>query len=389
LEYNKKKSPDHRNEGKKEITLKVLILYTPTSGLSVTAQPETRFTVMANALKLGGVQAKCLPAGTDQQLMRHLEQESPDLVFSAAYYTTGSPTSRQNIHALLDRLGYPYIGSSHQALELVISKAALKKQWQQCAVQTPSFILLKKSDNPCSDHFVKFFSITDYPYIVKPAKEGNSRGIDEDSIMFDRSALIHQTANMLSLFGDVLVESYLGNERDFREFTVAMIGSPTGDLILPAEIRLRRPRKQRVVTTQDKEEHNTIAVPLPDSPFRAKLCAFARQAFQAAGVRDYARCDILQAGGKLYAIEINGQPMVPDMWFGACAQGAGLDTSQYLNAIFLTGLTRLIQEGQELSIPQAMVDMLPARITKGLLPPRIEPFDSQNHSNKQSEMGHR
>jgi D-alanine-D-alanine ligase-like ATP-grasp enzyme len=369
--------------------LQVLILFSPTPGLDGAPHPDDRFAIMGNALELGGVQAHCFPVGSDQQLIRRLEQERPDLIFSAAYYTNGSSISRQNVHVLLERLGYPYIGSNAKTLELVIAKASLKKQWQRCCVQTPVYVHVKKSDNGCPNNLEQLHSLADFPYIIKPAKEGNSRGIDEDSIVFDRSALIHQTALTLSLFGDVLVERYLGNEGDIREFTVAMIGSPTGDLILPAEIRLRRPRKQRVVTTQDKEEHNTIAVPLPDSPFRAKLCAFARKAFQAAGVRDYARCDILQAGGKLYAIEINGQPMVPDMWFGACAQGAGLDTSQYLNAIFLAGLTRLNQEGQELSIPQAMVDMLPSRISKGLLPPQIEPFDSQNHFNKQSEMGHR
>ena len=334
---------------------------------------------MENALELGGVQAHCFPVGPDQQLIRRLEQERPDLVFSAAYYTNGSSISRQNVHALLERLGYPYIGSDAKTLELVIAKASLKKQWQRCCVQTPAYIHVKKSDNGCPNNLEQLHSLADFPYIIKPAKEGNSRGIDEDSIVFDRSALVRQTIQKLSVFGEVLVERYLGSEGDVREFTVAMIGSPEGDLVMPAEIRLKQPRKRRVITTQDKEGHNTLAVPVTDSPFRAQLCAFARKAFQAAGVRDYARCDILQAGGKLHALEINGQPMVPDAWFGACAQGAGLNTHQYLNAIFLVGIARLIREGHELLIPQPMVDMLPARISKSLFSRRKEQLDRKNH----------
>jgi hypothetical protein len=48
--------------------------------------------------------------------------------------------------------------------------------------------------------------------------------------------------------------------------------------------------------------------------------------------------------GKIYAIEINGQPMVPDRWFAACARTKNLDDDQYLNAIFWAGLVRTARQ---------------------------------------------
>jgi len=81
-------------------------------------------------------------------------------------------------------------------------------------------------------------------------------------------------------------------------------------------------------------------VPVNDPILRCELIAFASQAFLSAGVQDYARCDILAAEGRYYAIEINGQPMLPDKWFDACAAGAGLTQAAYLQAILNSALNR-------------------------------------------------
>jgi len=76
-----------------------------------------------------------------------------------------------------------------------------------------------------------------------------------------------------------------------------------------------------------------------------ELCELTIRAFHVAEVRDYSRLDVIYAGGKFYAIEINGQPMVTDKWFEACARGVGLDEAQSLNAIFLSGIARNLREG--------------------------------------------
>ncbi|MBP6086934.1 MAG: hypothetical protein KA449_01865, partial [Pelolinea sp.] len=78
---------------------------------------------------------------------------------------------------------------------------------------------------------------------------------------------------------------------------------------------------------------------------------------------DYARLDVMHVNGKFYAIEINGQPMIPDKWFEACAQGVGLNKTQYLNAIFFAGIQRNIHAGyHHLKVPEMLNKLLPEEI---------------------------
>ena len=87
----------------------------------------------------------------------------------------------------------------------------------------------------------------------------------------------------------------------------------------------------------------------------------------AAGARDYARCDVILEGGVLEAIELNGQPMVPDSWFEACAADAGLDAAQYLRAIVFAGMARVSREGQAfVGMPAQLAASLPAAVMKRL-----------------------
>jgi len=96
-------------------------------------------------------------------------------------------------------------------------------------------------------------------------------------------------------------------------------------ILMPCEIVFKVPKPLRIITTRDKDEHRTRAIPVDDLELCEELCELTIRAFHVAGVRDYSRLDVIYAGGKFDAIEINGQSMVPDMWFEACARGVGLD----------------------------------------------------------------
>jgi len=163
--------------------------------------------------------------------------------------------------------------------------------------------------------------------------------------VYSEDRLVTKAKALLKFYNQILVERYLGAAPDFREYTIALIGNGQRSLLLPARIKLKVMHKPRIVTTQDKDRHNTFAIPMRKPEIRDRLVAFGRQAFASVGVRDYARLDVMYANGKFYAIEINGQPMIPDKWFEACAQGVGLNTAQYINAIFFAGLQRNIHAG--------------------------------------------
>jgi D-alanine-D-alanine ligase-like ATP-grasp enzyme len=184
-------------------------------------------------------------------------------------------------------------------------------------------------------------------------------------VVRDAVSLRRKVEETVEHFEYALVERFLGDDPALREFTVALIGSGPSTLVMPAEILLSVPKRTRVITTADKDGHRTEARQVEESSLREGVARLAKKAFAAAGVRDYSRCDILLAGGELYAIEINGQPMVPDPWFEACAEGAGLDGDAYLGAIFLAAILRIDREtgadagGAPIGIPDAMRDLIP------------------------------
>jgi D-alanine-D-alanine ligase-like ATP-grasp enzyme len=346
------------------VIVKALIMSNPNKERLL--EDKRRFTDMITQLKKGGVEAKHAFIRLYDQLVGVLDQEKPDIVFPAAYYVQKPDGEKINIAYKLDEMHKPYIGSDSATLELVLSKSALKARWKQKQVLTPEFCTVHREEN-FSEKVSSLLESTPFPYIIKPDKEGNSRGLDESSIVFNRESLRLKGEKLLRSYDQILIEKYLGEASDIREYTIALIGHNKHMLIMPTRIMLKVKHKNRIITTRDKDTHNTIAKPVLDLSLRAQLTDFARKAFKVSRVRDYARLDVMLTGGLLYAIEINGQPMVPDKWFEACAKGAGLSKSQYLNAIFFAGIQRCKEEGYpHLQVPDEMIKLLPEAARKVL-----------------------
>jgi len=320
---------------------RLLILSDASTDQKRTAEDLERFGRFVRALAAKGLTAEHRFTPDEDSLRGILAGTVPDLVFSASLLCAPGPRGRVQVHALLEELGTPYVGSDPAVLELAIDKAALKERWQAAGVRTPAFIRVDGADD--RGGIASRAAELGFPCIVKPDREGNSRGIGEDSVVRGMPALVSKVEETVRVFGSALVERFLGDAPDCREFTVAMIGSGDEMTAMPAEIVLVAPKAVRLVTNEDKDGHRTKALPIADTRLRAEVERFALAAFRAAGVRDYARCDLIMVGGELYAIEINGQPMVPDLWFEACAAGAGgdgFDEAGYLNAIVRSALQR-------------------------------------------------
>ncbi len=331
-----------------------------------------RFASLARALARGGLEAEHAFAGDEAALGALLAATKPDLAFSAALMSAPEagaasgpgPRGRRNMHELLEEAGVPYVGSEPAVLELAIDKAALKERWREAGVASPAFLSLHPGE-ALDEARARALG---FPCIVKPSREGNSRGLGEDSVVRDLPSLRKRVEAAARDYGAVLVERFLGDFPDIREFTAALLGSGPGALVLPVEIKLSSAKAVRLVTTEDKDGHRTAALPIDDAALRARVAAFARRAFAAAGTRDYARCDLLLAGGEIQAIEINGQPMLPDLWFEACCATAGLGAEAYPNAVFLAALARLARSPGTAfpRIPDAMRDIVPAPVYEAL-----------------------
>jgi D-alanine-D-alanine ligase-like ATP-grasp enzyme len=344
--------------------LKALVLCTGNHARG-TPQQVRRFAPLIAAAGKAGIDSNLRCVKTVEDLFATLRADKPHLVFSTIYHVLDHAGFQRNIHALLDEISIPYIGSHEKALELVLSKTALKRVWLKKGVETPNFLEIGPGEVGGKDLAKKLSGLRRYPYILKPILLGNSRGITKRSIVRDLRTLQAMIPGYVALYGQVFLEEFLGNEPGLREFTVAMVGEGRRMLLMPAEIVFKKPSFPRLVTTRDKDGHRTRAMPVGDQDLRKELLPFAHKVFLSGRVRDYARCDILQVRDTFYAIEINGQPMVPDLWFENCAKDAGLDENQYIQAIFLAGIARNIQKGMKhIFIPTALKNALPPAIVK-------------------------
>jgi D-alanine-D-alanine ligase len=304
-----------------------------------------RFAEMSESLAKAGFLVQYHPVKSMQDLKKQITDFSPDLIYSAEYYLPDGIKSLTSVHAYLEDAEIPFVGSSQMILERVIAKSEIKETWKFYNIPTPAFCRIT-SNLAAGRVLVGFSQNASFPFILKPDKEGNSRGLDESSIVYDKTSLYSKLNEMLNLYDEVLIEEFYGDDPGLREFTVAMIGSEGHRLLMPAEILLKEKKEHRIITTADKELHRTKALPVEDAELHEMLTSFAREAFDVAEVRDYARCDILMKGKKLFALEINGLPMVPDKWFEVCAAGAGLDIDEYLTAIIMAGVVRNIRSGK-------------------------------------------
>lgn len=327
-------------------------------------QDIEHFSKLISALNQVGISSKYCLIQSNLDVQDFLQKETPDIVFCADMYVQKNGNEKINLHSFLDEMQVAYIGSTPSVLELVISKSKLKKRWQEYGVSTPPFFIIHKND----DKEPIFLQATSFPYILKPDCEGNSRGLDESSIVFDLPALRKKTDELLEIFDSILMEKFLDTSAGIREFTVALIGNQNHRLLMPAEITLKHSKEIRIITTKDKDCHNTLATPITDQELREKLINFSAKAFDASGVRDYSRCDLILWNGQLFAIEINGQPMIPDKWFEMCARGSAMDNEQYIHAIFLAGIVRNIKQGKvNLEVPDRLIHNLPMEILRTLI----------------------
>jgi D-alanine-D-alanine ligase-like ATP-grasp enzyme len=326
---------------------------------------RARLASMGPALRKAGFDFSLEEVGDREELVGAIRRHGPDLAL-CSFFRFGLGGPRRDAHEALQRERVPFVGSPSAALELALSKSRLKRLFEERGIRTPGYFRVRRTRTGAIAGLRLIGAARDYPYIVKPDCENENRGITPRSIAFDKDALVSSVEAALEEYDELIVEHFHGGA-ETREYTVAMIGNGAGALMMPAEIRLRDPRPIRVVTRVDRERNLTQALPIVDFPRRARIAAFARAIFEASGVRDYARCDLIEEEGRLYALEVNGQPRLPDPWFEACSSGGGLDSEQYLAAVALAALHRHRSAGPgRLGIPSALRAMLPPAVFERL-----------------------
>lgn len=241
-----------------------------------------------------------------------LVAKKPDLVVLGMKLVLLDPTKEYDdspkiwLSTYLEEHGISYTGSDTAALNLEFDKHDAKQSVIDAGLRSASFFIANIG-SALQAHTLAF------PLFVKPTNRGDSKGIDEFSVVYNNTDLEAKVRSIHSeLSSNALIEEYLPG----REFSVAVIRQPGTDNLTAMPIEIVAPADHKghsFLSEAVKEADVEKVIGVHDTGLRSKLNALAIGVFQALGSRDYGRIDMrLDAQGEPSFIEANLMPGLSD-----------------------------------------------------------------------------
>jgi len=246
----------------------------------------------------------CISLVADDNIINQLKAENVDLVFNLCNGIQGTSKLAQ-LPALLEFANIPYTGSSILGHTLAINKIYSSSIFKATNIPTPKFIPIY--------HVNQFNSLEiEFPILVKPSDEGSSRGIHQDSLVFDMDSLIKKVSEELQIYNPpIMLNEYI----EGREFSIGIIGNGEDITVLTIqEVDLSNLPDgfKKFYSFEVKAYHKDKTVyhipPKLTEEESELLINTAKKAYRVLGLRDYARVDIILKDGVGYVLEINSLP---------------------------------------------------------------------------------
>jgi D-alanine-D-alanine ligase len=255
----------------------------------------------------------------------------PDLVFTGIKYVifdeVGITKNREDkiwISEYFDNAGINYTGSGKEAIELEFSKDAAKKRVAAFGINTASYFVAKPGMYKTADELPVTF-----PLFIKPLREGDGKGIGNDSIVYNFESYQKKIQNIYTLYKQsALVEKFISG----REFTVSIFDSDSNvePIAMPVEIIVSDKNSgNKILGYNIKNENREKVIAIDDKDIYQSVVAIAKNAFIALGARDYGRIDIIMDDKDgPYFLEAN---LVP----GMTQRPSNIDCSYFPRACFI------------------------------------------------------
>lgn len=198
----------------------------------------------------------------------------------------------------LDLLNLPYTGPTVNLYDP--PKPLMKYVAYLAGVKTPASVEI----NTIQGIAAALEKLT-FPMFIKPAKAGDSLGIDEHSLVNTADGLKSKVRHLLDEYPEILVEEYI----EGREFTVLVAANKHSGkckVYKPVEYVFPEGRAFKTYALKTSELHPDCNVPCNDPAIETLLKAAAEQIFIAFGGVGYARLDFrMDKSNQLYFLEIN------------------------------------------------------------------------------------
>lgn len=257
-----------------------------------------------------------------------------DLVFNIAEGLSGDARESQ-IPLFCEMLGIPYTHSSPTVHAIKLDK------------EFTEYLIKGAGLSKVPGH-------SEFPLMVKPNKEGSSKGIMDANVVRNQNEL-EERIKVLNekIGGEVLVEEYI----DGREFTVSVLGNENPEVLPIVEQKFDfLPKGMNKIASyelkwfyEDSLKNIEEAYDCPakiDAELEKKLKDTSIAIYKFLGVRDCARLDYrLDEKGDLYFLEINTLPGInPDpnviSYFPLSARKAGMSYKDLIGKIILLASKR-------------------------------------------------
>jgi len=255
-----------------------------------------------------------------------------DLIIDHTDTFRGSGLYRPLTRLLLEAQGAKIVGSGSSALTLADNKAATKARLAESGIPTPPGVVLSAKD----EELPKWLTP---PYVIKPAHEHMSRGLHLAQTQEEARSKL---TGILERFGQpVIVETFIPG----REIAVSILEGPDGPEVLPPLEWLIGGRgmftQAYKMTEPGPERDDAVRAELTEREL-SELRGLACRAFQALGLRDYARFDLrLSPGGSFFFLEANATPSLePLEAFSLSARWSGLSYATLVERILSSALRR-------------------------------------------------
>ena len=198
----------------------------------------------------------------------------------------------------LDLLNLPYTGPSVSLYDP--PKPLMKYVAYLAGVDTPASVEVKAIQG-----IQEAIEKLTFPMFIKPAKAGDSLGIDEHSLVNTPMELQSKVQDLLKDYPEILVEQYIAG----REFTALVAADKEGRtcrVFKPIEYIFPVGRTFKTYALKTSELHPDCNVPVRDQHIENLIKSATQQIFVAFGGVGYARLDFrMDNNGKLYFLEIN------------------------------------------------------------------------------------
>jgi len=246
--------------------------------------------------------------------------KNPDLVISGIKYLGFCEESikRNSSNKIwftdfLDDNHIKYMGSSRLALEFEYDKSKAKERVGNCGLKTAASFIASPEEFKSSEIFI------DYPLFIKPLFEGDSRGIDAQSLVHNfkeyeaKVQSIHDNQQTQSL-----VEKYLSG----KEYTVGIIQDFAHGTFQtnPVEILVEKLNGNFAVLGFDEKLANKeLVLEIENDTIKTLVSELALAAFRALDARGYGRIDIkMDDDGVPFFLEANLVPGLGHGYFYRC-----------------------------------------------------------------------